>query len=180
MRERIVPLKLLLFDVDGVLTDGGMIYGTGDVEIKRFDVHDGFGLTMAKAAGLRVGIMTGRRSEAVTRRAEQLGIDCVWQGYFDKRVAYEELKRAEGLADREIAYMGDDILDLRVLQLVGFAIAPANARAEVREHVHYVTEAAGGHGAVRECVEYILRTLGRLDEINDHFANGEVPARNSG
>lgn len=180
MRDRLASLKLLLFDVDGVLTDGGIIYGSDELELKQFNVQDGFGLTMAKAAGFRLGIVTGRRSDAVTRRAKELGITSVWQGYFDKLVAYEELKLAEGLADNEIAYMGDDILDLPVLQRVGFAAAPANARPEVRAAVHHVTSAAGGAGAVRECVEFVLAGVDRLEEIINRFARGEVPAGSPG
>ena len=180
MQDRLAPLKLLVFDVDGVLTDGGIIYGSGDLEIKRFNVQDGFGMTLAKAAGFRLGILTGRRSEAVTRRADELGVDTVWQGYFHKLEGYKALLASEGLADHEIAYMGDDILDLPVLERVGFAVAPANARPEVRACVHHVTQAAGGHGAVRECVEFILGELGRLDEVIATFRKGEVPAGSPG
>lgn len=180
MDARLAPLKLLLFDVDGVLTDGGIIYGSGPTEAKRFDVQDGFGITLAKAAGLRVGVLTGRRSEMVTRRGEELGIDLIWQGHFDKLAAYEELRRVEGLTDDAIAYMGDDILDIAVLARVGFALAPANARPEVRAQVHHVTQATGGHGAVREAIEYILRGLGRLDELITRFSSGQVAAGSPG
>lgn len=180
MDPRVASLKVLLFDVDGVLTDGGIIYGSGDLELKRFDVQDGFGITLAKAAGLRVGILTGRRSEMVTRRAQELGIDIVWQGHFDKLVAYEELKLAEQWRDEDIAYMGDDILDMTVLERVGLALAPANARPEVQACVHHVTQAAGGHGAVREAIEYVLREQGRLDEMIARFAKGDVPAGSPG
>lgn len=180
MDARCAAVKLLLFDVDGVMTDGGIVYGSAEMEIKRFDVQDGFGITMGKAAGLRIGLLTGRTSEMVVRRAKELGIDIVRQGHFDKLVAYEEICATQGLTDGDVAYMGDDILDLPVLERVGLSLAPANARPEVQARVHHVTDARGGHGAVREAVEYVLRGQERLDEIVAQFARGDVPAGSPG
>jgi len=157
MEDKINKIKLILMDVDGVLTDGGIILGTQGIEVKIFNVQDGAGITMARRVGLKVGILTGRTSEAVSRRAEELHFDIVSQGHFNKLNAYTQIKKQTRLADEEIAYIGDDILDLPVLRQVGYSVAVNNARSEVKQAVDYITSASGGKGAVREVIDLILK-----------------------
>jgi 3-deoxy-D-manno-octulosonate 8-phosphate phosphatase (KDO 8-P phosphatase) len=149
-------IKLLLLDVDGVLTDGGIYIDDRGVETKRFDVRDGQGITLLQRAGIRVGIITGRSSKAVRYRARELGVKIVYQHVADKSQVYEKLKRKAGLDDSEIAYVGDDFGDLPVLRRVGFAIAVRDSWAGLKAEVDYVTRADGGRGAVREVVELLL------------------------
>ncbi|MCK5739453.1 HAD hydrolase family protein [bacterium] len=158
MDEKIKKIKLILMDVDGVLTDGDIIHGTDGIELKKFNAQDGAGVTMARLAGLKVGILTGRTSAAVKTRSAELKFDVVSQGHFTKIGEYERICRELGLADTEVAYMGDDILDLDVLRRVGFSVAPANARPEVKAEVDWVTASSGGCGAVREWIDRILKT----------------------
>jgi 3-deoxy-D-manno-octulosonate 8-phosphate phosphatase (KDO 8-P phosphatase) len=158
MQDKIKPIKLILMDVDGVLTDGSIILGSNGFEMKIFNVQDGAGVTMARKAGLKVGIITGRESEAVTRRAAELKMDVVSQGHFYKIGEYDRIKNELGFTDTEIAYIGDDVLDLAILRKAGFSVAPQNARAEVKAEVDYVTRVSGGQGAVRELIELILKT----------------------
>lgn len=164
MRNKIKPIKLILMDVDGVLTDGGIILGSNGFEMKIFNVQDGAGVTLARKAGLKVGIITGRESEAVARRVQELKMDVVSQGHFNKLGEYERIKNEMNLDDSEIAYIGDDILDLCILERVGFAAAPQNARPEVKSQVAYVTRANGGNGAVRELIDMILKEKGLWDQ----------------
>jgi 3-deoxy-D-manno-octulosonate 8-phosphate phosphatase (KDO 8-P phosphatase) len=155
-------VKALFLDVDGVLTDGTIIYGSDGVEMKIFDSKDGFGITNAIANGIRVGIITGRQSELVKRRAAELGIVDLYQGSIDKVTPFEEIKKIYLLDSSEIAYVGDDILDLQILRKVGFSAAPANAVREVRTKVDYVSKARGGQGAVREIIDLILKAQKKL------------------
>lgn len=148
-------------DVDGVLTDGkihlvSMPDGTAQ-EMKSFHAHDGAGLKLAIAGGLRTGIITGRIADATTRRAGEVGMEYVYQNRPDKLPAYEEILKRAGVRDAEVAYVGDDLPDLPVLRRVGLAVAVANAVAEVKRAAHCVTRARGGEGAVREVVETILK-----------------------
>jgi len=167
--QKISRIKLILMDVDGVLTDGGIILGSQGLEIKIFNVQDGAGITMARLAGLKVGILTGRISEAVQQRATELHFDIVSQGHFNKLTEYEQIKQSLAVSDLEVAYIGDDILDLDVLRRVGFSIAVANARPEVKSEVDYITAASGGKGAVREVVDLILKTQNRWHAIVDQM-----------
>ena len=153
-------LKLLLFDVDGVLTDGTILMHGDGSESKTFDIKDGAGIVWAQRAGLRVGLLSARTSQATTARAAQLGITLVVQGAADKLAGYERILDQEGLADAEVGYMGDDLQDLSVLRRVGFSAAPADAVAEVRHAVQWVSARPGGHGAARECIEHVLRAQG--------------------
>ena len=159
---RAAQVQLLLLDVDGVLTDGTIIYIPGGGESKGFNTQDGFGLRMLREAGVEVGLITARQSEAVTRRATDLGLKYVYQGAGRKNEVYEIILRETGLRPPQTAYMGDDWLDLPLLARVGLAVAPANAVAEVRQRVHYVTSSSGGRGAVRELCELILEARGEL------------------
>jgi 3-deoxy-D-manno-octulosonate 8-phosphate phosphatase (KDO 8-P phosphatase) len=163
--ERVKRIKMLLLDVDGVMTDGGVILGPGDLELKRFGAQDGVGIALAKVAGLKIGIITGRNTDAVKRRARELKIDVVQQGIFYKEEGYEKILEKFGLKDEEVAYMGDDLLDIPVLQRVGFAVAVANGVEEVKKVSHYVTKKKGGEGAVREVVDLLLDRMGKKEAI---------------
>ena len=155
-------IKLLLLDVDGVLTDGTIVYTEDGGESKGFNTKDGFGLRMLQDSGVDVGIITARTSEAVRRRAADLGFAHVYQGRKDKNRVYGEILRATGLRPLHTAYMGDDWLDLPLLGRVGLAAAPADAAPEVRQRVNYVCRQNGGHGAVREICDLILEARGDL------------------
>jgi len=152
-------IELIIVDVDGVLTDGTLLVG-GDESIKRYHVHDGLGLKLAMLAGKTVAIMTAAGSEGVTRRAEQLGIEHVYQYVADKGAAYERLRETLGLRDDQICYVGDDLIDLPAMQRAGLPVAVANAVEEAKAAAAVVTQRHGGHGAVREIVEYILKSEG--------------------
>jgi 3-deoxy-D-manno-octulosonate 8-phosphate phosphatase (KDO 8-P phosphatase) len=164
-------IKLLLLDVDGVLTDGSLIYSHEGKESKAFNTQDGFGLRMLQDAGVEVGIITARSSEALERRGQDLKISHLYQGAGNKLVAYKEIVKATGLKPFQIAYMGDDWLDMVLLKRVGLAVAPANAVQEVKEMVHYTTEQSGGHGAVRELCDLILEGMGKHKEILQEYMN---------
>jgi 3-deoxy-D-manno-octulosonate 8-phosphate phosphatase (KDO 8-P phosphatase) len=154
---RASSVRLLVLDVDGVLTDGGLVYSAAGEETKRFHVHDGFALVAALRAGLQVAVISGRASAAVTRRMAELGIVEVHQGVSDKVQALDALRERLGLAPREVAVMGDDLPDLLAMSRAGLALAPANAVAEVKRAAHWVARRRGGEGAVREAVEMLLR-----------------------
>lgn len=158
---RCAAVRLLVLDVDGVLTDGGIIYSAGGEELKRFHVRDGSALTWWRQAGLRAAILTGRSSPVVARRAAELGVEYLQQGCADKFVAYRALLAACGVKPHEVCAVGDDLPDIPMLRNSGLAVAVADACVEVRAAVHYVTRAAGGCGAVREVVELVLRSQGR-------------------
>ena len=162
-------LKMFLCDVDGVLTDGGIILDGIEGEYKRFDVQDGLGIAMIRQAGLIAGIITGRNSGAVKRRAVELKFDEICQGFFWKEEALEQLLDKHQLRESQIAYIGDDLLDIPVLRRVGLPIAVQNARSEVKASSLYTSSASGGQGAVREIVEWILQLRNQKQEILDHF-----------
>lgn len=174
-RERAARVKLVIFDVDGVLTDGGIYVGQHGELFKPFHVRDGMGITLAHRAGLQTAIITGRASEQVTRRAAELHIGEVFQGKLDKRVAYRELKEKLSLGDDEIAYVGDDLIDLPLLLQAGFPAAVADAVSEVRAAAAYVSRFAGGHGAVRDILEFILKAQGRWEELIAPFYETASP-----
>lgn len=158
-------IRLLLMDVDGVLTDGSIWLlswpdGTAQ-EIKGFSAYDGAGLKLARSAGLRTGIITGRSSPATTRRAKEANIEFVYQNRPEKLAAYKKILRRARVTDSEVAYVGDDLPDLPVMTRVGFAIAVANAAPEVKSVAHYVTRRSGGDGAVREVIELVLKAQGK-------------------
>ena len=158
-------IRVLLMDVDGVLT-GGQVYlmpladGTA-VEMKAFHSQDGAGLKLARESGLRTGVISGRDSAAVTRRAAEVGMEFVFQGRAEKLPAYEEILRVAGVRDAEVAYIGDDLPDLPILERVGLAVAVANAVPEVRRAAHHVTQRTGGEAGVREAIEGILKAQGK-------------------
>lgn len=156
-------IRLAIFDVDGVMTDGRLYYSERGEELKVFDVRDGHGLKMLQDSGVRLALLTSRSSRAVALRAENLGISLVYQGVADKLAAFGELLRELRLDDAAASFMGDDLIDLPVLRRCGLALTVADAVAEVRDVAHYVTRAGGGRGAVREACELILRAQGSLD-----------------
>lgn len=159
------PVKILLLDVDGVLTDGSLIYSHEGQESKAFNTQDGFGLRLLQEAGVELGVITARSSEAVAQRCANLKMRYVYQGAGNKVEAYKEILKQSGCKPFEIAYMGDDWLDLALLTRAGFAAAPANGVREVQEAAHYTTEHSGGHGAVREICDLILEAKGRYQEL---------------
>jgi 3-deoxy-D-manno-octulosonate 8-phosphate phosphatase (KDO 8-P phosphatase) len=166
---RAAAIELLLLDVDGVLTDGGVIYSDDGTEWKRFHVRDGSGLKLWRAAGKRAAIVSGRTSAAVARRAAELGIDPVLQGRDDKRAALAEVLAATGLRLEQVCAMGDDLPDVPVLRACGLAVAVPDACAEARAVAHHVTAAPGGHGAVRDAIEWLLTVQGRWTELTARY-----------
>src|SRR5579872_5830697 len=191
-KARAKPIKLLLFDVDGVLTDGKLFIfpapagieqtklnhpskrtGQGGfgfssqtlIEAKGFHAHDGTAISLARLGGIKTGLITKRVSETVALRARDLKLEHAYQGIQDKLTVFEEILAKEGLRAEQAAYVGDDVIDLPVMRHCGLAIAVANARAEVKEEAHYVTEHGGGQGALRDAVEYILKAQGRWEEV---------------
>ncbi len=162
-------VTLLLLDVDGVLTDGGIVYDDAGREIKRFFVRDGHGIKMLQRAGVEVGIITGRNSGVVAVRANELGISLVRQGATDKLAAWREIVAARGLSPEVTGYVGDDIVDVPLLKSVGFAAAPADAEPYVREAADFISSRAGGHGAVREIIEFLLRSGGRWEAAASRY-----------
>lgn len=156
LREKLKKIKFLILDVDGVLTDGSIVYSSKGEEIKTFNVHDGYGIEMLRQNGIPVGIITGRISSIVEKRAQDLKIENLVQGTIDKIPAAEKFAQKYNLSFDEIAFIGDDLFDIPLLQKVGFSAAPKNARREVKRIVDYVTTNEGGKGAVREVIDMIL------------------------
>jgi 3-deoxy-D-manno-octulosonate 8-phosphate phosphatase (KDO 8-P phosphatase) len=169
LARRAQALDWLLFDVDGVLTDGRLFYGANGEQWKTFDVRDGLGLKLSRDAGLKIGILTGRGNAALEARAREIGFDALIQGRHDKDAAFTEFLARHGTSPERVAYMGDDLVDLPVLRRCGLAFAPADAVTEVRERVHRVVSRPGGRGAVREMCELILRARGHWDELVAHL-----------
>jgi len=183
-------IRLLLFDVDGVLTDGKLFFvpqdshqppsgdsaertAQGQVEVKGFHAHDGVAHSLARIAGLKTGLITRRSSETVALRARDLKLEYVRQGIQDKRTALEEIVKEEGIRLDEAAFVGDDVIDLPAMRAAGFAIAVKNARAEVKQEAHYVTARAGGEGALRDAVEFILKAQGKWKKVvEDYIGEG--------
>jgi 3-deoxy-D-manno-octulosonate 8-phosphate phosphatase (KDO 8-P phosphatase) len=160
LQQRCAGIALLVLDVDGVLTDGGIVYGTGDLEVKQFHVRDGSGLKLWHLAGKRSAVITGRTSPLVQVRSAELGVGLVLQGAADKLPAFRGVLEWAGVEARAACYVGDDVPDVPVLRQVGLAVAVADGCAEARAAAHYVTRAAGGRGAVREVIELVLRCQG--------------------
>jgi 3-deoxy-D-manno-octulosonate 8-phosphate phosphatase (KDO 8-P phosphatase) len=156
LNERCKKIKLLLLDVDGVLTDGRLYYGPSGEQIKAFFVRDGYGLKLWHEAGFRSGIISGRDSDIVSFRAAETSMSFVYQGNDDKQSAFDELVVEAGVSTDEIAFVGDDTLDIPVFKRVGLAVAVADAHEDVRSSAHYVTKTRGGRGAVREVIDLLL------------------------
>jgi 3-deoxy-D-manno-octulosonate 8-phosphate phosphatase (KDO 8-P phosphatase) len=205
--ERARKIKLLLFDVDGVMTDGSLwffpapagarqetqekagkmadaggyaIASASMIEAKGFDAHDGTAISLARLGGLKTGLITKRISDTVALRARDLRLDHVHQGIADKLGVFEEILRREKMTAEQAAYMGDDIIDLPVMRRCGLAVAVPNARREVKAAAHYVTEHPGGHGPLRDAVEFILRAQGRLEQVIEAYLQVRSPEKKDG
>jgi 3-deoxy-D-manno-octulosonate 8-phosphate phosphatase (KDO 8-P phosphatase) len=201
-KTRAKRIKLLLFDVDGVLTDGKIwiFPSAGDaqpttrdhaakhggeggfglvsqnyVEAKGFNAHDGTAVSLARLGGLKLGLITKRISETVALRARDLKLEHVHQGIQDKRTTFEEILRKEGLHAEEAAYVGDDVIDLPVMRHCGLAVAVSNAREEVKDEAHFITDHAGGDGALRDTVEYILKAQGKWERVVEEYISQRSP-----
>ena len=198
--ERAKKIKLMLFDVDGVMTDGTIflfpapagageqgtrehrekmaesggfgIAGGAVIEAKGFDAHDGTGFSLLRLGGMKAGIITKRISETVALRARDLKIELVYQGCQDKASAFHEILEKESLTAAEVCYVGDDVIDLPVMRLCGLAIAVKNSREQVLREAHYVTPHAGGHGAVRDAIEFVLQAQGKLERVIEEYIKG--------
>jgi 3-deoxy-D-manno-octulosonate 8-phosphate phosphatase (KDO 8-P phosphatase) len=162
-------IRLVIFDVDGVLTDGSIYIGDDGQEYKAFYSRDGHGMKMLQRTGVTLAVITGRISEVVRIRMKSLGVEHVYQGQLDKLRAYEDLKDFMGLSDEEIAYVGDDLMDLPIMRRVGLSVAVADAHTLARHHSHWQTQSAGGRGAAREVCELIMEAQGTLDEITSSY-----------
>jgi 3-deoxy-D-manno-octulosonate 8-phosphate phosphatase (KDO 8-P phosphatase) len=186
-KSRARKIKLLLFDVDGVLTDGKLFFvpatagvederagelnltSQGSVEIKGFHAHDGVAISLARVAGIKTGLITKRASETVAVRARDLKLNHIYQGIQDKLGAFREILAQEKLTAAEACFVGDDVIDLPVMWHCGLAVAVANARDEVKKDAHFVTKRAGGDGALRDAVEFILKSQGRLKKVVEKY-----------
>jgi 3-deoxy-D-manno-octulosonate 8-phosphate phosphatase (KDO 8-P phosphatase) len=169
MLKNLGKIKLLLLDVDGVLTDGRISYDNNGVETKAFDVKDGHGLKLVQRAGIIVGLITGRSSEVVALRARELGIEIVHQGAKDKLVPYAQVLESLGLTDEQVAYVGDDVVDLPILRRVGFSATVADAVDDVKPLVDYIAKLPGGRGAVREICDFLLKNSGAWSAVTAHY-----------
>jgi 3-deoxy-D-manno-octulosonate 8-phosphate phosphatase (KDO 8-P phosphatase) len=169
LRRKASRVRLLLFDVDGVLTDGTILVHADGSESKRFNIRDGTAIVLAHRAGLLTGILSARQSPATERRASQLAMRVIAQASRTKIAAYEQILREQELADRQVAFMGDDLLDLPVIARVGLAAAPADAVPEVRRRVDFVARACGGDGAARELIELVLRAQDRWNRAVSEY-----------
>jgi 3-deoxy-D-manno-octulosonate 8-phosphate phosphatase (KDO 8-P phosphatase) len=169
IEEKVKRVKLLILDVDGVLTDGSINYIDDGREFKSFNVKDGHGIKLLMRSGVRVAMVTARESEAVAMRAKDLGIDDLYQGQKEKVTAFEAILEKSGVSAEETAYVGDDLIDQPVLRRAGFSVAVSDAVGEVLESVDYVTRLAGGRGAVREIADLILRVQGTWSEVTERY-----------
>jgi 3-deoxy-D-manno-octulosonate 8-phosphate phosphatase (KDO 8-P phosphatase) len=163
--HRAAQIRLLVLDVDGVLTDGSIIYTDAGAEIKRFHVRDGLGLRLVQQADIAVALITGRQSAALAHRAENLHLVHVFQGVRDKQAVLHSLQTTLGVTSRQTAVVGDDLVDLAMMQQAGLAVAVADAPMEVKARAHLVTSAPGGHGAVRELCEILLKAKGVWEDL---------------
>lgn len=169
LKEKAVKIKLVILDVDGVLTDGKIIYDSEGRELKAFNIHDGHGIKLLHTIGIKTAIITGRQSKVVEIRAAELGITDVYQKARDKKSVYRELLNRYQLMDENVAFIGDDLIDLSILKSVGFAVAVFNAVDEVKEYAHMITKRRGGEGAVREVIDFIIKAQGKWDRLIEGY-----------
>jgi 3-deoxy-D-manno-octulosonate 8-phosphate phosphatase (KDO 8-P phosphatase) len=167
--EKAKHVKLLILDVDGVLTDGRIVIDDRGVETKCFDVRDGHGIKLLRRANIEVAIITGRQSQVVSHRARELGIDSVYQNIHDKLEVYEAILKEKGLKDGEVSFVGDDIVDLPLLRRVGFSAVVADGIEELKPYADYVSKNRGGRGAVREISELILKAQGKWPALMERY-----------
>jgi 3-deoxy-D-manno-octulosonate 8-phosphate phosphatase (KDO 8-P phosphatase) len=170
IKEKLKGIKLLILDVDGVMTDGRIIMDSEGREIKNFNVRDGHGLKVLQRYGIKVAILTGRQSKVVEHRAKDLDIKDVYQKVFNKKDVFEKIIKNHKLSPDEVAFIGDDIIDIPVLRRVGFSVAVADAADVVKKSVDYITNNKGGYGAVREICEMILKAQGKWPEVAAKYA----------
>ncbi len=169
LKNRIVPVKMMIFDVDGVLTDGRVIYTDDGSELKEFDARDGHGIKLLQRAGIEVALISGRACRAVEHRASGLGISRVYQGSIVKTEPYERILAETGLKEHETGYMGDDLIDIPVMRRAGFAAAVRNGAPHIFPYAHYITRADGGRGAAREVCEMILQAQGLWEGVMERY-----------
>ncbi len=162
--EKASRIRLLILDVDGVLTDGSLYLGNGGEEFKAFNIKDGLGIKLLMQSGVDVGVITGRSSALVAQRMESLGVKHLYQGRHEKLPAYQELLTKLALEPVQVGYVGDDLIDLPLMRRTGFAVAVQDAHSLVKQHAHWQTTLAGGRGAVREVCELLMKAQGTLDE----------------
>jgi 3-deoxy-D-manno-octulosonate 8-phosphate phosphatase (KDO 8-P phosphatase) len=172
--EKAARVRLFLTDVDGVLTDGGIVFDGNGMESKRFHVRDGHGIKMLQRGGVEVGIISGRSSDPVAVRARELGVRILRQGTLDKMAALREILSETGFLPGECSYVGDDIVDLPILRAVGFSAAPSDAEPYVLAAVDYVASRSGGMGAVREVIEFLLRANGLWESVTSRYFEGKL------
>ncbi|NLI83720.1 MAG: HAD hydrolase family protein [Deltaproteobacteria bacterium] len=176
LRARVLPVRLMIFDVDGVLTDGSIIYHDDGSESKIFHVHDGHGIRLIQRVGIEVAFITGRSCKAVEHRARNLGITRLYQGIHHKVEVYERLLSDTGFVDQQVGYVGDDLIDVPVLRRVGFPVAVSGAAQDVIDHACYVTTAKGGRGACREVCELLLKIQGLWEQATWPYLGKETSA----
>jgi 3-deoxy-D-manno-octulosonate 8-phosphate phosphatase (KDO 8-P phosphatase) len=169
MKQRAQKVRVILMDVDGVLTNGEIVYNSVGEETKFFNSHDGLGIRLANEAGLKTGLISARESEAIRMRARELKIEILFLGKYHKRKSYDTFKENYHFKDEEVCFIGDDLPDLPVLNLVGFPVAVKNAHSAVKEQIHFHTQREGGRGAVREAIEFILDAQGKLDKAMEYI-----------
>ena len=169
LKERIFKVKLLILDIDGVLTDGRIIYGDYGDELKFFNVQDGFGLVMLHRVGIPTVVISAKKSRVNQRRAKELKVHKLYQNVRDKRKAFDKIVKKMKLKHEEVCFVGDDLMDIPILSRVGFAVGVRNAVEHVKESVHYVTVKSGGHGAVREVTDLILKTQHKWHAATERY-----------
>jgi 3-deoxy-D-manno-octulosonate 8-phosphate phosphatase (KDO 8-P phosphatase) len=174
IRTKAAQIRLVIFDVDGVLTDGSLFLGDDGLEYKAFHAHDGYGMKLLQHGGVEIAVITARTSQVVSLRMQSLGVQRVYQGRLEKLAAYHELLAETGYTDAQIAYVGDDLVDLPVMMRVGLAMAVADAHPVVQRYAHGVTQRAGGRGAAREVCELILDAQDKLAPLLAHYLSGQV------
>src|SRR3990167_6294829 len=169
LTKKAKQIRLVIFDVDGVLSTGALFYGVNNTEFKSFNVQDGVGMRMLQKAGIPIAIITARESEIVTRRMQDLDVKYVYQKQLDKVIAYEDIKQKLNLSDKQIAYVGDDLPDLPIMCRVGLAVTVANAPKIMQRYAHWITKAKGGKGAAREVCDFILKVQGFYQPLVDSY-----------
>ncbi len=197
-KKRAKKIKLILFDVDGTLTDGKLFFipasadalgkrevheadrpSSQAIEVKGFHAHDGAGISLARLGGIKTGLITKRRSETVAQRARDLKLDFVHQGIQDKLTSLEQILKESGLKSPEVAFVGDDVIDLPVMRACGLAVAVANARDEVKKEAHYITLKAGGDGGARDAIEYVLKAQGSWKRVVSEYTSDRVTKKST-